>query len=96
MADEVSAKIPDAVIEALVTNNVKTIGEGPAFLQNLAFANAVGLQAAMGQTLLALTGKVCESIVNTSPLEASGAVAVIGQLMKGLELTNPPSQGAAT
>ncbi|MCK4601389.1 MAG: RebB family R body protein [Phycisphaerae bacterium] len=84
-----TSALPDDVREALAVVNLKTVGEAPAVLQNLALANAVGHQQAMNQISQAATGKIVESIIATSPSEGGIDVAALGQLMKGLSLTPP-------
>ncbi len=98
MAEEAPANVnatsalPDDIREGLAVENVKAIGGGTAFLANLAHANAVGNQQAMNLIMQAATGKIVESIIATSPSEGGVAVATLGQLMKGLQLTPPPTE----
>lgn len=84
--------VPGEVLQSVAAVNTKSLGDAPAFYQNQAYANAGANQQAMNTLLMTLTGKVCEAIIATSPMEAGGAVATLGQLMKGLQLT-PPASG---
>ena len=86
-----TSALPDDVREALAVVNLKTVGEAPAVLQNLALANAISHQQAMNQIGLAATGKIVESIIATSPSEGGVDIAALAQLMKGVSLTPPPS-----
>lgn len=86
----VTSALPDDIREALAVNNIKTVGEAPAVLNNLALANAIAHQQAMNQISQAATGKIVEAIINVSPSEGGADVAALQQLMKGAQ-TTPPS-----
>lgn len=88
MADD-SSEIVKEMAEAVAGTNVKTVGEGPAFFQNMGYQNAVAHQQAMSQIQLATVGKVVELIVNTSPTEGGVDVAALQQLLKGAQTTPP-------
>jgi hypothetical protein len=87
----VSSSLPDDVRESVAASNFKVLGDSPGVLQNLALANAVAHQQAMNQISQAAVGKVVESIIAVSPAEGGADVATLGQLMKGLSLTPPPT-----
>lgn len=88
MADD-SPEIVKEQSESVAASNLKTIGDGPAFYQNMAFANAISHQQAMNQIALAAAGKVVESIITLSPSEGGADVALLQQLMKGAQTTPP-------
>jgi hypothetical protein len=68
--------------------NLKSIGEQPAMLSNLAYANviantnlsqqnAVANQQAMNELGISIVGKTVNSLTNLGPLEARSAVDVL-------------------
>ena len=91
MAEDSSEIVKEAA-ESVAFANVKTVGEGPSFYQNMGYANAVSNQQAMNQIMQAAVGKVVESIITTQPSEGGAAVAALQQLMKGAQ-TTPPVTG---
>ena len=90
MADD-SSEIVKEQSESVAATNLKCLGDGPAFYQNMSFGEAVANTQAMNQLRLTLLGKVSESIIATSPAEGGTDVAVLGQLMKALQMTPPPT-----
>jgi len=91
MAEDSSEVVREAQ-EAVSAVDVQVKGNGPAFLQNLSYANAVAHQQSMNQIGLAAVGKVIQLIVETSPTEGGVDVAALQQLMKGAQ-TTPPVTG---
>ena len=86
--------------EVVAAGNLKVTGDAPAIYQNLTHSNAVAHQQAMNQVQLqglqmhqaingAITGKITEMIMHTSPSEAGGDLAAMAQLLKGVQLTPP-------
>lgn len=97
MADDSSEIVKEAA-ESVSFENVKTGGGQNALHTSMMNANEVAHQQAMylkiqqqadiGQ---AIAGKVAELIMATSPSEAGGDVAALGQLLKALQMTPPPT-----
>lgn len=88
MADD-SSEIVKEQSESVAASNLKVTGDGPAFYQNLAYANAVSHQQNMNQISAAIVGKVAEAIITVSPSEGGVDVAALQQLMKGAQTTPP-------
>ncbi len=88
MAED-SSEITKEQSESVAAANLKTLGDGPAFYTNLAYANAVAHQQAMQQLQAAIVGKVAEAIISVSPSEGGSDVAALQQLMKGAQTTPP-------
>lgn len=91
MAED-SSEITREQSESVAATNLKVLGDGPAFFQNMGYANAVGHQQAMNQIQVAIVGKVAEAIIGVSPSEGGADVAALQQLMKGAQ-TTPPETG---
>ena len=91
MAED-SSEIVREQSESVAATNMKTLGDGPSFYQNMAYANAVAHQQAMQQLQAAIIGKVAEAIITTSPSEGGSDVAALQQLLKGAQ-TTPPQTG---
>lgn len=85
----VTSALPDDLREAVAVSNLKTLGEGTAFLTNLAHSNAVAHQQHLFAIQEAATGKIVESIIAVSPSEGGVAIAALMQLMKGAQTTPP-------
>lgn len=75
-------------VTAIDVASLKSIGEQPSMLSNLAFANlvantnlaqqnAVANQQAMNELAVAVVGKVVNKVCNLGPLEARSAVDVL-------------------
>lgn len=88
MAED-SSEVVKEMTEATAATNVKVLSDGPAFYQNLAYANAVSHQQGMNQLQAAIIGKVAEAIIGVSPSEGGADVAALQQLMKGAQTTPP-------
>jgi len=88
MAED-SSEIVREQSESVAATNLKSLGDGPAFYSNLAYANAVAHQQAMQQLQAAIIGKVAEAIITTSPSEGGADVATLQQLIKGAQTTPP-------
>lgn len=88
MADD-SSEIVREMSESVAGTNLKSLGDAPAFYQNLAYSNAVQHQQAMNQISLAAVGKIVESIIETRPSEGGVDVAALQQLIKGAQTTPP-------
>jgi uncharacterized protein (DUF1501 family) len=92
MAENDSSEIVKEQSESVAATNLKTIGDGPAWYQNQAYAESLANTQAMNQLRMTLLGKVAESIIATSPSEGGVDVALLQQLMKGAQ-TTPPVTG---
>ena len=90
MADD-SSEIVKEMAESVSASNLKTLGDGPAFFQNMAFKQAVEASAGWTSLNQAIVGKVAEAIITTQPGEGGADIAALGQLMKGLQMTPPPT-----
>lgn len=77
MADD-SSEIVKEQSESVAASNLKVIGDGPAFYSNLAMGNAVAHQQSMQQLQTAITGKIAEMVMNTSPGEGGADAAALG------------------
>lgn len=88
MADD-SSEIVKEQSESVAATNLKSLGDAPAFYNNMMMANAVNAQQGNFQLASAIIGKVAEAIISTSPGEGGADVAALGQLMKGLYNTPP-------
>jgi len=90
MAED-SSEIVREMAESVAGTNLKTLGDGPAFFQNMSYAQAI--ESAKGWTSInqAIIAKAAESILATDPREAGADVAGLMQLMKGGALTPPQS-----
>ena len=104
MPEDNSAEIVKEAAEAVSFENVKVGGGAPSFLQALALQNAVAHQQAMQLKMqqqadvgTAISGKIAEMIIATSPSEGGADVAALGALSKMLQgmppPTNLPTQG---
>jgi hypothetical protein len=91
MADD-SGEVVKEAAESVAFVNTKSLGDAPAFFQNQMYAQAVSNSAGWNSIAMASVGKIVESIIAVSPAEGGVDVAVLGQLMKGLQLT-PPQEG---
>jgi len=90
MADD-SSEIVKEQSESVAATNLKALGDAPAFYQNQMYAQAVSHAASWNTIAQAIAGKVAESIIMVSPAEGGVDVAALGQLMKGLQMTPPPT-----
>ena len=90
MADD-SAEIVKEAAEAVAFENVKVGGGGPSFWTNLAMKQAVEASAGWTTINQSVVGALAQQIVNTSPTESGGDIAALGQLLKGLQMTPPPT-----
>ena len=93
MAEENSSEIVKEQSESVAATNLKTLGDGPAFYQNMAYAESVANTQAMNQLRMTLLGKISEAVIATSPSEAAGTVAMAGILVKAMQSTPPLSSG---
>jgi len=90
MADD-SSEVVKEQSESVAATNLKTLGDGPSFYQNMGFAESVANTQAMNQLRMTLLGKVAESIISTSPAEGGADTAALGALAKILQGTPPPT-----
>jgi len=88
MADD-TAEIGREAMEAVAGADVIVKGNGPAFLQNLSYGNAVAFQQAMQKEMLAQSSvntaiytKAADLILNTSPEEGVTGSAIAEILAK--------------
>jgi hypothetical protein len=92
-SNEDSSQIVREQSESVAATNLKTLGDGPAFYQNQAYAESLANTQAMNQLRMTLLGKISESVIATSPHEAAGGMAMAGVLAKIMQ-TTPPATGA--
>ena len=88
MADD-SSEIVKEQSESVAATNLKTLGDGPAFFQNMGYANAVNHQQAMQTIQQATVAKMVEMIAQTSPAEGGADAAALGMLAKIMGNTPP-------
>lgn len=62
--------IPEQIVDAVASTNLKNVGEAPAFYSGLAMGNAVSHQNAMQQISLAATGAIVKQLTEVDPAEA--------------------------
>jgi hypothetical protein len=74
--------IPDAIIESVAVDNVKTVAGGPAFYSNLAMGNAISNQQAMNAISQASVGSIIKNLTEVDPAEA----LAINKAMTGNDL----------
>ncbi len=91
MADD-SSEVVKEMAESVAASNLKTVGDGPAWYQNQAFAESLANTQAMNQLRMTLLGKIAESVIATTPEEGATWVPMLQQLMKGAQ-TTPPVTG---
>ena len=89
--EEHSSEVVKEQSESVAATNLKTLGDGPAFYQNMQFAESVANTQAMNQLRMAVLGKIAESVMATSPMEGGIDAAGLGQLSKLLQMTPPPT-----
>lgn len=90
-ASDDSSEVVREQSESVAATNLKTLGDGPAFFQNMAYGNAVQNQQAMNQLNLAIVSKAAETIMATSPSEGGVDIAALMQLVKAAQTTPPNS-----
>ena len=88
MAED-SSEVVKEMAESVAAVNRKSLGDAPAFFNNIAMGNAVAHQQGLQQIQTAIVAKAAEHIMATSPAEGGSDVAALGQAMKGLQLTPP-------
>jgi len=88
MAEDSSEIVKEAA-ESVAFGNVKTVGEGPSFYQNMQYGNDVAHKAALQQLQIAGLAKSIELIIGTSPSEGGVDIAGLQQLLKGAQTTPP-------
>lgn len=82
------ANLPDDVVSAVAITNLKSVGEQPAMLANLAYSNtltntnlaqqnAVANQQAMNELGIAIVAQGTRTVGNARPQEARSAVDVL-------------------
>jgi hypothetical protein len=67
MPDQLNANVVDSV----AATNFKSLGDGPAFWQNMVMSNAVSHQQRMQTLAEASTGRIAKSIVEPDIAEAA-------------------------
>jgi hypothetical protein len=92
MADESSEIVKEAA-ESVSFVNTKSLGDAPAFFQNQMYAQSVSAAAGWTTINQTLVGKICETIIATSPAEGGADTAALGQLLKALDLSPPQRSG---
>ncbi len=88
MADD-TGEIGREAAEAVGFTDIKVVGEGPAFLSNLSYANAVSAGHNMNTLAAAIVAKSAEQIMATSPGEGVVDTA-IAQILAKIGQTTPP------
>lgn len=88
MPIEVSPVINETVATALATN-AKVVMEGVATAHNLLYQNQVNIQNAQAQSLIAMTNKSNENMLNRDPLESMGGLVSSMQGVKAGQTTPP-------
>ncbi len=89
MADNDSSEIVREQSESVAATNLKTLGDGPAFYQNMAMQQALDAAAGWRTINQAIVGKVAEAIIATSPSE--GGVDVAGmEVLSKMAGNTPP------
>jgi hypothetical protein len=96
MAEETSGEVVREQSESVAAANLKVLGDGPATVQNLAMQDALEARYGWRSINQAIVAKVAEAIITTQPGEGGADVAALGQLMKGLQITPPPTQTGNT
>lgn len=83
----------DGILEdqskSVAAANLKSLGDAPAFYNNLAYGNAIAHQQSIQQLQLALTAKAAEMILATSPVEGGVDLAALQQIVKTAQTTPP-------
>ena len=80
--------LPEEVVTSVASTNFKSLGDGPAFFQNLAMQNAVNqqnlgatnaiqLQQAGGTVLVAAVGKIVKALTEADAEEAASLKEVL-------------------
>lgn len=95
--------VNEQVVDSVTSTNLKTLGDGPAFYQNMAFANAISHQQRLnllGETAVA---SAIRSVATTPHEEAqadfpSAIAAILGALGSSQQAakvaqTTPPETG---
>lgn len=85
----VNSALPDDVRESVAVANLKAYGDAPATLMNLAVANAVALQQAMGQLGMTILAKAVDA-VNRPGTENAALVAAMAQILTKTGQSTPP------
>jgi len=95
MAED-SGEVVREAQEAVSAVDVQVKGNGPAFLQNISYQNAVNFQQAMNTEILrqsglnaAIYGKISDMVINTQPPEAVGDSA-IAEILSKIGGNTPP------
>ena len=92
MAED-SSEITREQSESVAATNLKVLGDGPAFVTNLAMQDALEARAGWRTINQAVVGKIAESIIETQPSEGGADVAALQQLLKGAMTTPPITSG---
>jgi len=92
MADD-SPEIVKEQVESSASNNVATIANGPGFFTNHLFNLANNSAAGYAATGQAISGKIAESIIHTSPSEGASAAMMTALLIKNAQSTAPLTGG---
>ena len=82
--------------ESVAATNLKVLGDGPAFVTNMAMQDQLEARVGWRTINQAIVGKVAESIIMIDPKEAGGDVAALGQLAKMMQTTPPVTAAAGT
>lgn len=100
-SDTASSHVTQATQEGVTATDMLVKGNGPAFLQNLAYQNAVAQQAAFAQDLLmqgavnrAMTVKAVDHLFNLSP-EEGAAPSGIAEIIAKIAAATPRETGGA-
>ena len=90
MADDSSEIVKEAA-ETVAFSNVKTVGEAAAFYTAQTMSETHANNQAMNQLRVAVLAKATDAVMNLQPDEGGTSAALVGQLMKALQMTPPPT-----
>lgn len=88
-----SSEIVREQSESVAATNLKTLGDGPAFYQNMAYGEAIANTQAMNQLRMTLLGKIAESVIHTNAGEGASNAAQTALLAKMMQSTPPLTAG---
>ena len=89
MAETDSSEVVKEGAEVASFANIKTLGEATAFWASMSMGNAVAHQQAMWQMYPGLIAKSNDAVLNLQAAEGTTQAAILGQALKGLDLTPP-------
>lgn len=92
VAPDVNANsaLPDDVRESVAASNFKVLADGPAFYQNMGYADAIGHQRRMNVLSEAVVAQAINAI-NRPGTENQALVATLAQILTKSAQTTPPA-----